>query len=121
MAGNCISSTEEYEKETKLIVTLWEEGNSMNEISRKTKRARSTISDRLKKVGVFGDNKFYTKEKHTNHESNILTKREAIATSIMTGMVSNSYWDEFPWDNIADSAVRAADSLISTLSNAGKR
>lgn len=121
MTVNCTSYTEEYEKETKLIVTLWEEGNSMNEISRKTKRARSTISDRLKKSGVLEGNNIYAKEKHTYQESSILTKREAMALGIMTGMSANSYWDSRSWDKIADSATEAADALISALSKAGKR
>jgi hypothetical protein len=43
-------------------------------------------------------------------------KRELFAAMIMQGMCANQFWDDTPWDDIADHAVNAADDLISKLS-----
>jgi len=40
-----------------------------------------------------------------------------VAKAMMQGMITNPYWDEFDFEEIAEAALRAADCLVDELAN----
>jgi hypothetical protein len=44
-------------------------------------------------------------------------RRFEVAKAMMQGMLTNPFWDEFDFEEIAEAAIRAAECLLDELAN----
>jgi hypothetical protein len=44
-------------------------------------------------------------------------RRFEVAKAMMQGMLTNPYWNEFDFEEIAEAAIRAAECLLDELAN----